>query len=362
MWFVVNKTLVKAFYIQNTGFFLFLFIVFFGIVAPSQQLGYHYALIRGMLEAPVFFVLVAFAWLLYAGKVMQFVFRVMGSPEGLFLYQLRSLSPGRCYAVLLRVQHRLFLPVTGYALAIVGVALYRRAWVMAVFVVVYLGLICVVAAKLYYRRLGCPGVIRGHGGSGLKRRRHVPYWSVLVRFLLDGNLWLLIGIKVFSCGMLYLLLRSQMPGDDLRLLYFFYGIAIFGHSILIFRCRRLETDRMMWYRALPVTLWKRLGQYGLFWLLVLAPEMLILGWMTSNPIRLIDVLELGVSGYSLLALVSCCLMVIPLGVSDFLKLCLVLFGIWYGCVLGGFLIAMSGFFAAAATALFFGGYYRKELR
>jgi len=114
----------------------------------------------------------------------------------------------------------------------------------------------------------------------------------------------------------------------------------------------------MWYRALPVALWKRLGQYVLFWLLLLAPEMLILGWMTPNPIRFIDALELGITGNSLLILVSCCQMVIPLRVSDFLKLWLVLFGIWYGCVLGGSVIAMSGFFVGVAVALFFGGYYR----
>jgi hypothetical protein len=78
----VNKTLVRSFYIQYAGFFLFLFIVFFGIVAPSQQPAYHYALIRGMLAAPVFLWLVAGCWLLYAIKIVQFVRRVLESPEG----------------------------------------------------------------------------------------------------------------------------------------------------------------------------------------------------------------------------------------------------------------------------------------
>ena len=90
--------------------------------------------------------------------------------------------------------------------------------------------------------------------------------------------------------------------------------------------------------------------------------MLILAWLTPNPIRFMDVLELGTTGYSLLILVSCCLLIMPLRVSDFLKLWLVLFGICYACVLGGFLIAMSGFFVGAAMVLFFGGYYRYELR
>jgi hypothetical protein len=90
-------------------------------------------------------------------------------------------------------------------------------------------------------------------------------------------------------------------------------------------------------------------------------------WFVINktlvrPIRIIDVLELVVAGYSLLLLVNGCLLVIPLRVSDFLKLWLVLLGIWYGCVLGGSLIAMSGFFVGAAVILMAAAYYRFDLR
>ena len=314
----------------------------------------------GILEAPVFLVLVAFAWLLYAGKVVQFVFRVLDSPEGLFVTRLRCLTPGRCFRLLLRIQHRLFLPVSCYALIIVGVAIYRGAWAAASFVVGYVALICGVSAMLYYRRLGHPRAIGGRRYWRVIRSwRSVPYWSVLVRFLVIDNGWLLASIKVFSCGLLYLLLRVQTPGEyDLRAVYFSYSMGLFGHGILLFRCRRLETGRLLFYRALPVSLGRRLGQYCLFCLFLLLPEILILGWLTPNPIRSIDVLELVITGYSLLILVSCCQLVIPLRVSNYLKLWLVLFGIWYGCVLGGFLIAMSGFFVGAAMTLFFGGYYR----
>lgn len=363
MRFVANKTLVQPFYLQHAGFFLFLFIIFFGIVAPSQQLAYHYALIRGILEARGFMVLVAFAWLMYAGKVVQFVFRVLDSPEGLFVCRLRCLPPVRCFRLLLHIQHRLFLPVSGYAFIVVGVAVYRGAWAVASIVVGYVALIYGVSAMLYYRRLGRPGAPgeRGHWRV-IRSRRNVPYWSILLRFLVVENGWLLAGIKVFSCGLLYLLLRLQMPGDyDLQAVYFSYSIGLFGHSILLFRCRKLEAGRLLFYRSLPVSLGRRLGQYCFFCFLLLVPEMLILGWLTPNPIRSIDVLDLVMTGYSLLILVSCCQLVIPLRVSNFLKLWLVLFGIWYGCVLGGFLIAMSGFFVGAAVIFFFGGYYRYEL-
>jgi len=366
MWFVINKTLVRSFYLQHAGFFLFLFIVFFGIVVPSQQVAYHYALIRGILEAPGFLLLVAIAWLLYAGKVVQFVFRVLDSPEGLFLCRMRCLAPATCYRLLLWVQHRMFLPVSGYAVIIAGVAIRRGAWAEAMAVLLFVAGICGVSAILYYRRLRYPGMVSEWGSrrlTGARGHRYVPYWSILLRFLATRNGWLLVGVKVFSCGLLYLLLRLQTPEDyDLRAVYFTWCMALFGHSILLLRCQRLEVGGLLFYRALPVSLAGRLGQYGLFCLLLLLPEMLVLGWMTPNPIRIIDVLELVVTGYSLLLLVNGCLLVIPLRVSDFLKLWLVLLGIWYGCVLGGSLIAMSGFFVAAAVILLVVGYYRVDLR
>ena len=87
----INKTLIVAYYRQNAAFFLFLFVLFFGVVAPSQQLAYHYALIQGMLAAPGFLLVVGVAWLLYAREAFRFVTRAMDSREGLFLYQLKSL-------------------------------------------------------------------------------------------------------------------------------------------------------------------------------------------------------------------------------------------------------------------------------
>ena len=62
---LLNKTFIQTFYRQHAGWFLFIFLFFFGLVAPSMQLAYPYALIRGMLETPVLMTLVWVAWFLY---------------------------------------------------------------------------------------------------------------------------------------------------------------------------------------------------------------------------------------------------------------------------------------------------------
>jgi hypothetical protein len=99
MRFIAFKILVKSFYQQNAGFFLFIFVLFFGVVAPSQQLTYHYMLIRGMLETPLFLGIVLFIWLLYALKTSRFVLSVLDEPESHFLYSLVALSSGRIFSL-----------------------------------------------------------------------------------------------------------------------------------------------------------------------------------------------------------------------------------------------------------------------
>ena len=79
-------------------------------------------------------------------------------------------------------------------------------------------------------------------------------------------------------------------------------------------------------------------------------------------IRSIDALELLIPGYSILLLLNSFLLVIPLKTGDFLTLCLVIFGILYGCVLGALLFAMTGLFFFTGAILFFKGYARYEYR
>src|ERR1700749_124714 len=110
---ILNKTIIKTWYREQAGPFFFIFLVFFGAVAPSMQLAYHYSLIKGMLEVPAFMGLVALAWLGYAGKTDRFVRRILRSPESLFLHKLQDLPARRLYAHFVRIQLWLMFPVWG---------------------------------------------------------------------------------------------------------------------------------------------------------------------------------------------------------------------------------------------------------
>src|SRR5258706_8393489 len=154
---VLNKIVVKSFYRQNAGFFLFLFVLFFGVVAPSQQLAYHRRLILGMLETKLFLGLVGLGWWLYGLKTVRFVWAVLDEPESAFLYPLAGLTADRLFGLCFGIQVLLLLPVWTYSLAVTGVAIQRHAYLTAVLVQLYMAVICIAGAAGYRYRLLHPG-------------------------------------------------------------------------------------------------------------------------------------------------------------------------------------------------------------
>jgi len=330
---ILNKTLVRAFYREHTGFFLFVFLVFFGVVQPSTQLYFHYALIRGILETPAFMGLVALAWALYGLRVRRSIIQTFGDPDARFLYKVNALPPRRTITPCVRSSAALFGPVIGYAVIIGVVAIARNATVKAIEVLGYVTLLVAAIAWEIRRRLKYPGL----NVTNIRRSRWRPpvtYGSILLRFLLAENKGVTAAVKIFSCAMLYLLLRLQTPDDyDLRMPFLVYSLALFGHGILLHRCRKLETTRLLGYRSLPVKKFRRLAQYALFCFLLLVPEITTLGWLTPHPIRLIDALAFAGLGYVILLLLYGILLAWTVKPADYFKLCLVLFGILYILVL-----------------------------
>jgi hypothetical protein len=119
----------------------------------------------------------------------------------------------------------------------------------------------------------------------------------------------------------------------------------------------MEETRLLFYRGLPFTLLRRLGQYCALYLAVLAPEIIVMGWLAPVHVRIQDALGFILAGFSLLLLMNSLLLVSPMGMKDFLKGCLVIFGLLYFSVLAGAVITLSGFLFIVAGSLFLWRYY-----
>ena len=370
------KSLVRPFYKQNAGQFVFIFILFFGAVGelegkvkytgPLYQFHYQYALILGMLTNPVLLGLVLLLWLVYAEKCATYVLSTIRRPDHLFIYQLNSLDPARLFALLLLIQGLLYLPVVLYSLAVISVAVYKKWYMMAIFIPAYILLVCLLTSLRYRYQLRNPGrqalmiiplLVRQL--SFLSGR--VAYWQLLFRYAMEEQKWFLAGIKLFSCGVLYLGIRTVTPDDyDIRMPFLFYSIGLFGHGVLIYKIRSWEETTLLFYRGLPVSRLGRLLQYIKLYLFLLIPEMIVLVCLLPLHLHYTDALLILSTGFGTLLLLNNLLFVGPLTMKDYLKMALCFFLVVYFCLLSGILLWLCVLFLAAAIFIFYSCYYRYE--
>lgn len=342
---ILLRSIVRPFYRQNAGVFFFLFLVFFGVVAPSQQLAYHYTLITGLLTTPAFLAIVLLAWLLYAGKCIRWMADTLTGPSFGFLGELIHLPPSEVFLLLMLVQSLLFLPVGGYAAVVTGIALSKGWLLKGVIIQAFIALVIIIQSLLFQYLLYNPGYRLAIQVGWPQIRKATPYWIWLFRYIVQEEKVLFGGIKLFGCLVLYFLLRGQTRADyDLRMPFLVYSLALFGHGVLIHRCREWGDRCLLFYHGLPISWIRRLGQYAVFYLLLLLPEMIVLGWLAPDPVRWADAVTFILSGWSVLLLMNSWIHVAPGRMLNFLKWNLGAFGILYAGVLSGALLIVSGIF------------------
>jgi hypothetical protein len=360
------KTVVKPYYRQNAGLFLFAFLILIGVMGRLKGRGWivsHYLLMLGFLGDAGFLLFVLFIWLLYAMKCAGFMTELLQRPEYSFLNMLLRLDKNKSYGLLLFVQVFLFLPVLLYVFAAVGVSVYQHWYITAAVVLLYNVTVCLVSAWWYRHYLQHPGkripALQQWISGKLQQGR--TYAGFLLQYLFNRHKLLLFSIKLYNCGTLYLMARNLTDTYyDVRMLFLFYSFGIFAHGVLIHKLRGMEETGLFFYRGLPVSLFNRFMQYVLVYFLLLLPEFITILWITPGYLHVKDALVFGALGFSILLFLHSLLFTTAYSMKDYLKVCFGIFCTVYFCVLAGIMAWLAVVLFCLAIVLFLVRYYRYE--
>lgn len=362
---ILIRSFVKPFYRQHAGFFTFLFLILFGAVGVVDGAGlfdFHYSLIRAMLKNPFIFLIVLFLWLLYAKKCQQFITNTIRRPEFSFLQMLSLLEINKLFVILVMAQLLLFLPVVAYIIIICIAGIYLHAYWACGIILIYILSICLLAARWYLHQIHNPAI-----GTEVKigklqmRSVETAYWGLFIRHIGRNKKLLFTGTKVFSCGILFGMLVNQTGTDyEWNMIILFFSIGILGHSLLIHQIRELEETRLTFYRAVPVSLFKRFYQYAIFYFILLLPEIFTMAILTPGHLAYSDALLLVFFSYSLLLFLHSLLFIQFFPMKDYLKITLCLFLIIYYCLLTATFLWLSICLFLSSLIIFRGTYYQYE--
>jgi hypothetical protein len=359
---ILFKTVVKRYYQQNAGFFLFIFVVFFGVLPPGQQLTFHYRLISGMLEAPVFFAFVLSIWFLFGCKNYLFVRDLWNQVDYSFIRLLSRLDIRTLLLHLFFLQICLYLPVMVYSLAVVSIAVHQGALASAFIVLIFIFGVCIICSSLYLRLLTSPrarifSFLRFFGNQHFPK----PYFSFLLAYIFTDLKAIFVACKLISCILLFRLLEQIDPDHyDLRMPMLVFSVGLFGHGVLLFKIRNMDSRALLFWRSLPVALYKRFLHYAFLCLLILLPEMIGFYNLASLPLHSLDAFIFCIYGFSLVLLMNSILHISPFNKLHFLKILMGIFVVTYLFILSGLVLCLSSLFIGTALLLFFRRFYEFE--
>lgn len=301
----LSKIFTMRFYARNTGFFLVLFYFFFGIVPGGQLLSYHYTLIKGFTGSLDFLAIVCVIWLLYNLKCIAFIINVLSTKEHTFLYGTLGILEGAAkWRTWLWLHVTLYAPVLIYSLVSATIAVRLHAYTAA-FVIGLFNIIMITAPLWFYsHKMGHPGTVSflARWQQWFNKTVRKPIWSFYGYELLNNNIRSFFIAKVVA-AVVVIITCSLMGGKyDERFLLVGGLICVLAQSVLVYHHQRFDDLYLSMLPQLPVPLWKRYVQICILYLILLAPESILLVYKTWQSATLMHWLMLILTGLSLMTL------------------------------------------------------------
>jgi hypothetical protein len=333
---ILFQLFVKPFYKENSGIFIFVFAMMFFIVSEQSGAGlyeYHYSLCTGMLSNNIFLFSVSFVWLLYSGKCVAFVSHLFYKPAYNFSSIYNSLGKSKRVALLFIVQVWLMLPILVYALFILHCGLEQHFYASLFFVFFFLFSLCFLPAMWYVYLLKYP-----------QKKQVVPlvnsinftavfpaYQVILVKFAVTKQKTLWVGLKLFTCGIIYLISRNGLISepDEIGLLFIFFNFGILANGVIVFRVREFEQTNLLFYRGLPVSYLNKFINYSILYFILLIPEFITLIMLVPKHLEFATAIRFALCSYSLLLLMNSITFIQNFKMKDFLKILLLIFCIQF---------------------------------
>ncbi len=300
---VLYKLLVSKFYKLNAGFFLFLFIVLFGIMPGADTIVLHHGLMVAAVSSWGGLAVMAVVFGIYTLKCLSFVLQELERPENTIIYNMQGIGNTRQFILLSLVFASLLNPILLYGLITVVVGI-RAELTLSLLLAAILLFFCATGAFLSFR------VINGTWTQPLFRLpqlRWLPkkhFLTYLLFYSIDNKKGAFISIKI--CSLLALQFMVALNADKVSQenICFLILLSIAAHALLpLYYVRFIETE-MSFLRNMPLRLSYRLAQFAVTYAIVLLPELLFLALNEGRVLQWHILLSLYLLGISRLMLYS----------------------------------------------------------
>lgn len=359
---LLRLAIIKPYYRQHAGFFLFLFFLFFG-TQPSfaDAMLFHTALMKSILVSGNFFIIAMLIWLVYSLKVLHFFYSTIIRAQYLFLQTFNVLSYRQRLVYMLYQQAILLLPATVYFSIVAGIGFYHHHLSAA------LGIIIIAVLLWLLSAITCVNLLHKAGQdnhTGLTRHiirafpANLP--GFLLKFCTQHIFGALLTIKLVSFFCLYGLSRLETDVYEQRILWMIYISVLIGHGVIVYKLHTFIETGLSFLRNMPFPIGRLILSLLLVYSILLLPEIWALKSVAFTQGQVKDYTWLVIFGPCFLLLLHGLLYTEQHKLEHYFGL---LFGIWIVFVffsLSPQRWLMTGFAVLLTLVCFYTGYYRYQ--
>ncbi|WP_343745214.1 hypothetical protein [Chitinophaga sp.] len=278
---ILQKIFTTRFYIQNTGFFLVLFYLMFGVVDSGSLLNYHKGLMMGFLEGTSFLLIVLGLWALYCLKCVGFVMKVMQTQGYEFLYPaMGSMNKNSRLREWFLIHNAIYLPVWIYGGIAMVVGIRHHYYGPSIVILVFNVIMGLWPLALYDRKLFRPDTsfFTGYLQRWINRRFTKPPVLYFLYELFTQFPRRILTAKLVSALMLWLTFFLMQQGDyfDLRGLQLGVMLSVLLHLQLLTHHRAFDDTWLSFMENLPVSTFRHYIRMAAIYLIMWIPEMVMI--------------------------------------------------------------------------------------
>lgn len=276
---VLQALLVQRFYQINTGFFLLIFLLLFGIIDPGNSLKLHYAVMQLMAARPILLLGGLAIWTAYYIKCIAYCLNTIGDPKHRFLFELQALPARRFRIVLTSCLSAIYAPVLVYSLITAVVAFTEGRLLSLAIILAYQAGALAAGVVLCHQRImhAARETFLGNALARLQalRPHYIAYHQYLMAYALHQKKMLLFLLKTGSLLMLQVMVAINHGAPEWEGTFYILLFIIVAHGLLPYYFVRF-TEANGWLRNLPLSHWQRFRYFAGFYALLFIPELLFL--------------------------------------------------------------------------------------
>jgi len=334
------NSLAKEFYQQHAGFFLVGIYVLFGVVEPSQLIGYQKALLLAGISSPAGLVIVFASWFLYSAKAYFFIQQKTRTADYNFVKETTALAKKTQIKLWMRLYLIILLPILIYVFPLIILCFGYYLFISAICILVVFSGLIFGLSWLNTQSLTFDFLKQERQITKLVPNIKKPFLSWPLFHLFNEQPLMLLMCKLLSLiffkGMLWMFADV---GNDIRVLLVAMLASVLCHATLVFTLLKFETVYLNFSKSLEISTFKRLRNWLFVFAIILTPEWIFL--ISASHFNLFTIANGVLFGFTGLFFLLTLLYVVKLNMDNYLKWLLFFFFIAMWSILANYYLLFS---------------------